>query len=71
MKVAKSVEQFQKECKPYVANMVKNRKMLHKKNECKDSKWFFEYEDFESIDEALNFYPRINMCQRCFPNQDI
>ena len=69
IRTAKSGEDFQKNASQYVANMCENKKMLHIKNGCKDSKFMYKYIDFESLDEAKGFTPRLSMCQICFPDQ--
>lgn len=69
IKTAKSGEDFQKNASQYVANMCENKKMLHIKNCCKDSKFMYEYINFKSLDEAKEFTPRLSMCQKCFPDQ--
>lgn len=60
---------FQQNASEYVANMYKNKKTLHRKNCCKDSIFMYEYMNFQSFEKALNFVPRLSLCQRCFPDQ--
>ena len=69
IKKAKSGSDFQKNASEYVANMYENKKMLHKKNCCKDSKFMYEYLNFDSLDEARTFEPRLSFCQKCFSNK--
>lgn len=68
MKIAKTGGEFEREAKPYVVNMLKNRKMLHKKG-CKLAGCLYRYEDFDAFDEALKMFPRVALCQCCFPEQ--
>lgn len=62
-------DNFQKNASEYVANMYENKKMLHKKNCCKDSHFMYEYMNFQSLEKAMNFIPRLSLCQKCFPIQ--
>lgn len=69
MKKASCGEEYQKMAKEYVVNMVGNRKMLHKKNRCYHSKFLYEYLDFDSFEEAETMFPKVAICQKCFPLQ--
>lgn len=66
LKKAKCGKDFQENSKKFVANMHQNKKMLHKKNCCKDSKFMYEYVDFDNLEDAKNFEPRLSFCQICF-----
>lgn len=59
-----------KNCK-YVANMTKNKKVVHLTGEdaCYQSKTLYNFLKINSIDEALEFEPRLSFCQKCFPSQ--
>lgn len=67
--IAQNGKDFQNNASLYVANMESNAKMLHKKNNCKDSKFMDKYINFDSFEEALKFIPRLSICQKCFPTQ--
>ena len=67
--IAQNGKDFQSNATLYVANMESNAKMLHKKNNCKDSRFMYKYINFDSFEEALNFIPRLSICQSCFKNQ--
>jgi len=49
--------------------MTKNWKMIHRKTDVRIL--FFEYVEFDSVEEALEMFPRIDMCQICFSQQDM
>ena len=52
LKYATNGTQFQKEAKEYVINMLGNKQKLHKKNCCQYSKFYAEYYDFDTLEEA-------------------
>ena len=61
LKYATNGTQFQKGAKEYVINMLGNKQKLHKKNCCQYSKFYAEYYDFDTVEEAnasgLKFTP--------------
>lgn len=71
IKTARCGKDFMATAKKYVANMEKNKKMLHIKGykKCSWSKFLESYIDFDTLEEAEAFSPRISKCQRCFEDQ--
>lgn len=61
---------FIEEAKEFVANMEGNKKMLHRKGNpsCPWASFLETYVDFETLEEAENFLPRLSKCQKCFNN---
>ena len=71
VKTAKNGKEFLSEAKLYVANMEKNKKMLHIRG-CKNCHWasfMYSYIDFDTLEEAEAFSPRLAKCENCFSNQ--
>ena len=64
LKKANGKEQFQMEARAYVINMLGNRRMLHKKNGCKDSTLLHKYYDFDCLEQA-EIVEHIK-CRQCF-----
>lgn len=48
----------------------KSAKMLHRKKGFDDSRFMYEYVNFPSLERALNFTPRLSLCQKWFPIQN-
>lgn len=69
IKKAENGEDFLKNASELVVNMYENKKMLHRKNCCKDSRFMYEYINVGSLDDAKKFTPKLTLCQKCFPNQ--
>ena len=71
MKTAKNGQQFMSEARTYVANMEHNKKMLHIKGYkgCQWASFLETYIDFDSLEEAEAFSPRLAKCQFCFNEQ--
>ncbi|MGN8921153.1 hypothetical protein ACTNB0_08700 [Lachnospiraceae bacterium HCP28S3_F9] len=67
--VANTGGEYQEHAKEYVVNMCRNRKMVHKKNGCYQSKYLFESISFESLEEVKKLPFKVNYCELCFPNQ--
>ena len=67
LKKANGKEQFQMEARAYVINMLGNRRMLHKKNGCKDSTLLHKYYDFASLEDVVGI--EYIKCSFCFPSK--
>lgn len=67
--IANNGNEYQEHVKPYVVNMCKNRKMVHKKNGCYHSGYLFETISFDSFEETRKLPFKVNYCEICFPNQ--
>lgn len=66
LKYATNGTQFQKEAKEYVINMLGNKQKLHKKNCCQYSKYYAEYYDFDTVEEANASGLKFTPCRLCF-----
>ncbi len=69
IKIAHSKKEFDTNAKEYVMNMTKNIRTLHKKNNpnCYYSKCFYEYVDFDNLEEVKKFPKTYRKCENCFP----
>ena len=67
--IANQGEEYQQQAKEYVVNMCRNRKMLHRKNCCYDSKFLYEFISFENKKDIEGLPFIVAECQKCFPNQ--
>lgn len=66
LKTATNDEQFKREAKDYVINMLSGSRKLHKKNCCKYSRFYAEYYDFDTIEEAYASGIEFTTCGLCF-----
>lgn len=66
LKTATNSEQFRREAKDYVINMLSGSRKLHKKNCCKYSGFYAEYYDFDTTEEAYASGIEFTTCGLCF-----
>lgn len=66
LKTATNGEQFRREAKDYVINMLSGSRKLHKKNSCKYSEFYAEYYDFDTKEEAYASGIEFTTCGLCF-----
>ena len=71
IKSAKNGKDFMDNAKKYFANMNGNQKTLHIKGAggCQWSTFAYEYVDFDTLEEAEQFSPRLSKCEDCFRDQ--
>ena len=68
-------DDFRNNAKEFVVNMTSHKKKLHILNNksCYDSKFMYDYLDFNSVDEANKFFKKYekecSKCDRCFPKK--
>jgi len=67
--IANTADEYQENVKEYVVNMCKNRKMVHKKYGCYQSRCLFETISFDSFEETKKLPFKVNYCEICFPKQ--
>lgn len=68
--ITRNGKKYQETAKEYVINMWHNKKMLHRKNACYHSKYFYEHTSFDTLEEVEQLPFRVSRCEKCFPNQN-
>ena len=66
LKTAENGEDFQKNAKQYVVNMLSNARTLHKKNGCYYARYLTKYYDFETLKDAEGSGIECLKCKKCF-----
>lgn len=66
LKTATNAEQFRREAKDYVINMLGGKRKLHKKCGCPQSQTCYEYYDFDTPEEAYASGVEFTTCGLCF-----
>ena len=66
LKTAGNGEEFQRDAKKYVINMLSNARTLHIKNGCYHAQCCCKYYDFDTFEEEVNSGAEFLKCKRCF-----
>lgn len=66
LKIARNGEDFQRDAKKYVINMLSNARTLHIKNGCYHAQCCCKYYDFDTFEEAVDSGAEFFKCKRCF-----
>lgn len=69
LKTANRVDEFRREAKKYVINMLGKKRKLHIYNGCCHSKCLFEYYTFETFEEVEASGIEFTKCRICFPEE--
>ena len=66
LKTAENGEDFQKNAKQYVINMLSNARTLHIKGSCRYARYFAKYYDFDTLEAAESSDVEFLKCKLCF-----
>lgn len=65
--IANTKDEYEADAKRFVLNMYQNRKKLHIKNSCYQSRYLFEYVSFDTEQEVNELPFSKTRCEICFP----
>lgn len=66
LKTTTNGEQFRREAKNYVINMLEEKRTLHKKGCCQFSGFYAKYYDFDTEEDATASGIAFTPCELCF-----